>query len=107
MQCVLMVACSSGPSLRDKIAKDPRIEKFGLHVTEQMRPGRPGGWTKVHSSEGAHGAINIQWHPAANMLSCRVVTRRPGRPHEIAGVFVAYLLARHRRQIHAINIYPD
>ena len=41
------------------------------------------------------------------MLSCRVVTRKPGRPHEIVGAFVAYLLARHRSQIHAINIYPD
>ena len=107
MQCVLMVACSGGPSLRDKIAKDPKIKKFGLQVTEQRRPGRPGGWTKVHSTEGSHGAINIQWHPAAYMLSCRIITRKPGKPDEITGAFVTYLLTRHRRQIHTINIYPE
>jgi hypothetical protein len=107
MQSVLMVACSGGPSLRDKIAKDAKIEQFGLQVMEQRRPGRASGWTKVHSSEGEYGAINIQWHPAASMLSCRVVTRKPGKPDRIIGAFVTYLLARHRRQIFAINIYPD
>lgn len=107
MQYVLVVACTGGPSLRDKIAKDAKIEDFGLRVTEQKRQGRSKGWTKVHSTKRAYGAINIQWDPLAYMLTCRVVTRKPGKPHKIVGAFMEYLLARHRKQVHAISVYPD
>jgi hypothetical protein len=105
MQCVILVTCTPGPSLRDRIAKDPKIEKYGLRITEQKRPGRPHGWAKVHSTEETPGAINIEWHPRARMLSCRIVTHRPNTPYEIAGVLVRYLLARHRRRISAISIH--
>ncbi len=107
MQYVIIVVCNSGPSLRDKIAKDIKIDEFKLKVSEQKRQGRRGGWTKIHSTEGAYGAINIQWDQSAYILSCRVISRKPGKPDEIVGVFINYLLTQYRKQIYAINIYPE
>ena len=107
MQIIILVACYGGPSLRDTIAKDPKIADYDLQVSEQKRQGRPGGWTKVHGTQCQYGAINIQWDPATCVLSCRVVTRKPGKPNAIIGSFIAYLVARHRRRIYAINVYPE
>jgi hypothetical protein len=107
MQVLVQVVCTRGPSLRDAIAKHATIEKHGLMVVEQKRPGRPHGWTKVHStSKDRHGAINIEWDPDTSILVCRVVTKGKGRPDPIIGDFVDYLLRRFRRRIEAINIIP-
>ena len=107
MQDLILVVCTGGPSLRDIIAKDIKIEKFGLKVSEQKRSSRSNGWTKVHSSEDEYGAINIQWDQLSSVLSCRIVTKRPGKPTVIVGLFITYLLSKHRKQIYAIDIYPE
>ena len=107
MQVLVQVVCSRGPSLRDAIAKHPRIEKHNLTVTEQKRPGRPHGWAKVHSTlPDRFGAINMQWDSHADILLCRVVTRGRGRPNLIIGDFVDFLLRHFPRRIQAINIVP-
>jgi hypothetical protein len=82
----------------------PRLEEFGLIVSEQKRQGRPHGWAKLHMNR-AHGAINIEWHAASQALICRVITRG-GKSHTIAGAFVEFLLARFSKQIASIQILP-
>jgi hypothetical protein len=107
MQILVQVICSRGPSLRDAIAKYPRLGKHLLKVSEQKRPDRARGWTKVHSTEpDRHGAINIEWDADTNILLARVVTRGKGRPNLIIGDFVDFLLSRYRHRIQAINIIP-
>ena len=85
MQILIQIACSSGNSLRDAIARDKRFERFGLLVTEQKRMGRSHGWSKVHShSPDRYGAINIQWEASSKVLLCRVVTRKGGNPARLS-----------------------
>ena len=104
MQTLIQVFSVGTTSLRDIIVNDAKLEEFGLYVATQKKQGRQNGWAKLHK-EGAHGAINIQWHSASQMLICRVVTRG-GKPHSIAGSFVEFLLARLHRKIAAIHILP-
>jgi hypothetical protein len=107
MQVLVQVVCSRGPSLRDAIARHPRLEEHLLHVIEQRRSGRPHGWTKVRSTQPfRHGAINIEWDADTCVLVCRVVTRGRGKPNLIIGDFVDFLLRRFRRRIQSINIIP-
>jgi hypothetical protein len=104
MQTVIQVITSGHGSLREKIMSDPRLEKFGLVPTEHMRPGRPHGWAKIHSSREVHGAINLEWHGRSGTLICRVVTKFGNKPNSIIGDFIDYLLARHQSRILAIHI---
>jgi hypothetical protein len=107
MQILVQVVCSRGPSLRDAIRTHRRLEQHGLHVTEHQRPGRPHGWSKVHSTHpDRHGAINIEWDADTGILLCRVVTRGSGRPNVIIGDFADFLLKHFRGRVQAINIIP-
>jgi predicted ThiF/HesA family dinucleotide-utilizing enzyme len=54
-----------------------------------------------------HGAINIEWLPAAKVLLCRVITRAGGDPAPITGAFINYLLRRFKQEILTIVIRPD
>ncbi len=106
MQTLIDVHCSKGPSLRESIAKDTKLENYSLLVVNEQKPGRSPGWLKLRSAvPDRRGAINIQWD-SVGVLRCRVVNRGPGRPDEIAGDFVAYLLARHRKRLRTINVVP-
>jgi hypothetical protein len=106
MQTLIQVICTRGPSLRDAISRDPRIEKFGLVVSETRRMDRPEGWTKIHaSSDDVYGAVNVQWVPSSTTLLCRIVTRG-GDPGPITGRFIGYLVSRFRRRIEAIHVIP-
>lgn len=104
MQTLIQVITTSGGSLRDRIMGDTKLERYGLVAGEHMRPGRSHGWAKIHSSEGAHGAINLEWHKASRVLICRVVTKLGNKPHSIIGSFIDYLLARHQHRIYGIHI---
>jgi hypothetical protein len=107
MQVLVQVVCTRGPSMRDAVARHPKLEDHFLMVTEQKRQGRSHGWTKVHSTEpGRHGAINLQWDADTSVLVSRVVTRGRGKPNLIIGDFVDFLLRRFRSRIQAINIIP-
>jgi hypothetical protein len=50
--------------------------------------------------------MNLQWDADTSILLCRVVNRGTARPALIAGDFVAYLLARWRRRVQSIHIFP-
>lgn len=104
MQTIIHVISHKGQSLRGRIARDPKLGKFKLYTAEGKRRSRRRGWTKLRGD--AQGAINIQWDAPCQMLVCRVVNRLGGTPHEITGHFMAYLLARFRREIRAIHIIP-
>lgn len=107
MQILIQAVCTRGRSLREAIANDSRIARHDLEVVQQKRPGRPRGWTKLHSTlPDRHGAINLEWDADTHVLVSRVVTRGRGRPNLIIGDYIDYLLARHARRIQAINVIP-
>lgn len=106
MQIFIQVLTTAKTSLRDTIVNDKKLEKFGLMVSAQKKVGRSHGWAKVHSSTGAHGAINIEWDAPLAILHCRVVTKGEGKPEPIISDFVEYLLTRHAKKVQAINILP-
>lgn len=107
MQILIQAVCTRGRSLREAIANDHRLARHDLEVVQQKRPGRPRGWTKLHSTlPDRHGAINLEWDADTHVLVSRVVTRGKGRPNLIIGDYIDYLLARHARRIQAINVIP-
>ena len=107
MQTVVQVVCTRGRSMRDAIANDSKLAKHDLHVTQEKKPGRSPGWTKVHSTESDRmGSMNIQWDGATSILTCRVINRGSGRPNLIIGDFVDYLLSRYRRRIKLVTVLP-
>src|ERR1035438_8146458 len=98
MRTIIQVFSKGSKSLRDRVSNDKKqLEQFGLVVSEQRRQGRTHGWAKLHMNDH-HGAINMELHAATRMLICRVVTRG-GKPHNIAGAFITFLLARLSKQI--------
>ncbi|MDQ6737900.1 MAG: hypothetical protein M3Z30_09400 [Gemmatimonadota bacterium] len=103
MQILVQVLCTKGASLREAIANDKRIDKYGLQVTSEKQPGRAPGWMKLHSSDSARGALNVEWDSQSAMLSARVVTRGSRKPSPIVGDFVNYLLSRHGTRVQTIT----
>ena len=61
MQILIQVLCTKGSSIRQAIADDPRIERFGLQVTKEAQPGRAPGWLKLHATQDTRGALNDEW----------------------------------------------
>lgn len=107
MQTLVQVICTPGPSLRDAIANDPKLDARQFELLLERKAGRSPGWTKLRSrAEGRRGSINIQWSSATKVLSCRVVNKGLGKPNLIIGDFVDYLLQRHRRRIKLITVLP-
>jgi len=106
MQTPIHVHCTTGKSLRDKIAKDKRLADHSLYVVKEHQVGRSPGWLKIKSTEpGRQGAINLQWD-AEGVLRCRVVNRGKGKPDSIVGDFLEYLLARHSGRIIVVSVLP-
>jgi len=61
------------------IVKARRLKNFKLSVSEERKPGRPHGWSKLHTiDKEGNGAINIEWHQSTKMLVCRAVTKGAG-----------------------------
>ena len=107
MQTLIQVVCSEKKSMRDLIAHDERLEKFNFYVEAKRKPGRSPGWTKIHSIDPhIRGAININWQGRVNILNCRVITKGTGKPANIIGDFIRYLLTRFGRKIESVIIVP-
>jgi hypothetical protein len=107
VQTLVQVYCSKGPSLRERIARDAKLEKHLLQITKEQQPGRKPGWLKLRSTESdRHGAINVEWDADTGILTCRVITRSGGKPNLIVGDFVEYLLARHRTRVRHLVVIP-
>ncbi len=104
MQTVIEVVCRGRKSLREEIKDDRRLNEYGLEVVECKRSGRNPGWTKLRSTVGASGAINIEWRESSRTLTCRVVRRNRASSDNVVGDFVRYVLARYRKRIVAVLI---
>ena len=105
MQIVVTVHCTKGRSLRDAIVKtlaSSRIEP--LVVSETERKTRNPGWTKIHSADQKHGAVNLRWEASSSTLECRVVTKGGQKTSPVLGDFVTYLMNNHRTRIKAITV---
>ena len=108
MQTIVQVICSGRASLREAIVNDKKLEDYGMKVSSQKTPGRNPGWAKIHSTDDdVPGAINLSWDSNANILSCRIIAKSANKPADLAGILVAYLLARFRKRIKAIGVMPD
>ena len=106
-QMVIQVLTTRSRSLRDTITRDQKLRDYRLKVAQHKKGTRNPGWSKLRSTEGAHGAINMRWEANLRMLLCRVITKAGGTPGFITSDFVYYLLARYRRKIQAISIIPQ
>jgi len=108
MQTLVEIYCTRGTSLREAIANDKRLSKHGLEVLKEHQPGRAPGWAKLRGSNpGSQGTVNVEWDASSQVLRCRVVNRGRGKPHNIVGDLVEYLLARHRSRIMSVLIVPQ
>lgn len=108
MQTIIIIHCNKGPSVRERISKDPRLEEYDLRKVRDLQPGRAPGWLKLASTiPGRAGVLNIEWQANSQFLKCRVVNRGSGRPDRIVGDFLGYLLARHTRRIAFITVVPE
>lgn len=101
MQILIHVLCSRGPSVRERIANDMKLERHGLRVIREKQPGRAPGWMKLESTQLVRGVLNVEWDTPASVLSARVITRGT-TPSPIVGKFINYLLGRHRKRVKAI-----
>jgi hypothetical protein len=107
MQLLVQVHCRGAGSLRERIAGDGRLGRFGLAVQKELTPGRNPGWMTISSTERARkGAIKIEWDKDAKLLTCRVVTRLRV-PARVVGDLIAYLLAHYRSRIRAVVVIPE
>ncbi|HET6680856.1 MAG TPA: hypothetical protein VFG84_06615 [Gemmatimonadaceae bacterium] len=107
MQTLVQVFCSRGPSLREAIARDGRLEKFGLQVVKMHQPGRSPGWLKLSSTRrGGRGVVNIEWDADTRLLTCRMVTRGVALPATLLSDFLNYLLSRRGGRIRAVMVIP-
>jgi hypothetical protein len=107
MQTLIQVVCSERKSLRDVIAHDEKLKKFKFYVEAQQKLGRSPGWAKIHSTDAkVRGAINITWQSRVNILNCRVITKGTGKPANIIGDFIKYLLSRFSKKIQSVIIVP-
>lgn len=107
MQTLVQVVCTPGPSVRDAIANDPKLDRHHFEILLERKAGRAPGWTKLRSrAQDRRGTINVQWSAATKVLLCRVVNKGAAKPNLIIGDFVDYLLQRHRRRIKLIAVFP-
>ena len=102
MQILIHALCSKGASLREAIANDAQLGRHGLEKLREKQPGRAPGWMKLRSATEARGVLNIEWHPQSSMLSARVITRGKGKPSQVVGDFINYLLRRHGGRVRTI-----
>ena len=108
MQTVVQVVCNKGKSLRDAIAKDNHLEDNHFKILTEKKLGRKPGWTSVRSTDSSlRGTIKIQWNASTRFLTCRVINKGAGRPNQIIGAFINYLLEKHKKRIKLITIWTE
>jgi hypothetical protein len=105
MQTHVQVVTTSKESLRAKIVKDPKLGDY-FEIIKKQKPGRSPGWARLRSTDASiQGTIQIVWDAKTQMLLCTIVNKAEGRPADIVGVLVRYLLSsRFSKKILVINI---
>lgn len=107
MQVVLNVMArpSLRESLRELVIADLQRWEYHLEIESERKVGRQGGWAKIKALD-LPGVINISWHPNSKTLIARAIAKSGNTPDELVGRFIAYLLARRRKQLSGIAIRP-
>jgi hypothetical protein len=91
-------------SLRKLIIKDlNRRPHDSLFVEGAKSQSRSPGWAKI-KAVGVRGALNLEWEASQRMLTARAIAKKGNLPHELLGIFVAYLVERHGKRISSLNI---
>ncbi len=104
MQIQMQAFGRRGGSLREVIGGDLRRKPHDvLYVKEFKNPQRFPGWLKIRGA-GLAGAINVRWESDSRMLVARAIAKKGNTPHELLGVFLAYLIERHGKRIASISI---
>jgi hypothetical protein len=68
LQTVIQVS-TDGESLRERIAKDAKLEDYSLVVSKQRIAGRNPGWAKLYSlDQNILGVVNLIWYQASSIL---------------------------------------
>jgi hypothetical protein len=94
----------SPPSLRRLVTQDLDRGKHDLLYVEEFKdPQRSPGWAKVKGRD-VPGAINLEWDGGQRMLTARAIAKMGNRPHQLMAIFVAYLVERHGRRLHSVNL---
>lgn len=105
MQTIVQIICTKGTSLRDSIIKDSKLENYKFKIETKITKKRSPGWTSLSSIDSEHqGSIKIQWDPTTNFLLCRIVNKGSGKPAQITGALISYLLGRYSKRIESISI---
>jgi hypothetical protein len=105
-QTLIQVLAKRSTSLREAIIRDQKLGDYSLKVSEHKRSSRPRGWSKLHSTNGADGAVNIEWDGDTRILMCRVVTKGTSKPAAIVADVIRYLLSRYQKNIESISVIP-
>lgn len=104
MQVQLEAFARRPGSLRQRITHDLEGGRHArLYVQKSKSVERAPGWAKI-KARGVSGALNVEWDPSVKMIKARAIAKKGNMPHELLGIFVAYLIERHGRRISAINI---
>jgi hypothetical protein len=45
MQTLVQIVCTSGVSVRDKIANDPKLDAHAFEILSERKAGQAPGWT--------------------------------------------------------------
>jgi hypothetical protein len=107
MQTLIQVYCKGEiDSLRLKIYNDKEnLKDFYLKPKIYRKQGRSKGWSTLTSNE-ANGTLNMKWDSTIKLLSTIIKNRGEGKPDNIAGLFISYLMREHNKIIKNIHIIP-
>lgn len=104
MQIQMQAFSRKSGSLRRAITKDLDANHHReLYVKKGKITDRSPGWAKIEARD-TRGVINIEWDGSQRMLTARAIAEKGNYPHELLGIFVAYLVQKYRKEIAAINI---
>lgn len=104
MQIQMQAFSRRRDSLRKIIADDLAARPHDILYLQGFKsPERAPGWSKILGKD-LPGALNIKWEASSRMLTARAIAKRGNMPHELLGVFLAYLIERHGRKVTSVNI---
>jgi len=94
-------------SLRDEIVNDRRLNNY-FWIVKKQEPGRAPGWARLRSiNKDSKGTIQLKWDAKTKMLLCSIVNKANGRPADIVGELISYLLSNFQKKIRVINILSN
>jgi hypothetical protein len=103
----VQVVTTSIKSLRNRIVNDPKLDEY-FRIIKKQEPNRAPGWARLRSIHSTQqGTVQIEWNAKTKMLLCSIVNKAKGRPDDVVGELVRYLLCRFSNHIRLITIIPQ